>query len=313
MASGGARGPKPQATLTKAWEVDLPTAETAVHDPGQGVIYVTGMGEKPNTGATWKVSTQGEVIAREWTRGLNQVRGSKLAGGFLFVAELQGLAKIDLATGEVVKRYPAPQAGMFNNIALDPAGNLYVTDTPKNAIYKYDKVADTLAKWLESPKLEWPNGIFFDNGFLVAAPWGTVTDPVTWSTKVPGRLQLISLTSKSIEFMHGNETPLANGDGLVGDGKGNYFVGDWMNGKIYLVNQQAESTELITVHQGIGDFTYVPSESLLIVPCGKLDKVIAYTVSVSSGRAWGAPAGPDGPVVDITEGVLAPGRPGRSG
>lgn len=279
MASGGAMAAGPQATLTKAWEVELPTAETAVYDPGQAVIYVTGMGEKPSTGATWKVSTKGEVIARDWAKGLNQVRGSKLANGFLFVAELQGLAKIDLATGAVVKRYPAPEAGMFNNIALDLAGNLYVTDTPKNAIYKYDKAADTLAKWLESPKLEWPNGIFFDSGFLVAAPWGTVTDPATWGTKVPGRLQLISVRTKSIELMRGNETPLANGDGLVGDGKGNYFVGDWVTGKIYLVNQRAEPTELITVHQGIGDFTYVPSEGLLIVPCGKINKVIAYKVS----------------------------------
>jgi len=279
MVSGQSVAAGPQAALTKVWEVDLPSAETAAHDPGEGVIYVTGMGEKPNTGATWKVSTKGDVIARDWARGLNQVRGSKLAGGYLFVAELQGLAKIDLATGEVVRRYPAPEAGMFNNIAMDPAGNLYVTDTPKNAIYKYDKAADTLSRWLESPKLEWPNGIFYDNGFLVAAPWGTVTDLATWGTKVPGRLQLISLRSKSIEFMRGKETPLANGDGLVGDGRGNYFVGDWMSGKIYLVNQKAESTELITVHQGIGDFTYIPSESLLIVPCGKIDKVIAYKVS----------------------------------
>lgn len=279
MASGGATAAPPKVVLTKVWEVDLPTAETAAYDPGRGILYVTGMGEKPGTGTTWKLSTTGEVIARNWAQGLDRVRGSKLANGFLFIAELQGLAKLDLATGAVVKRYPAPEAGMFNNIALDLAGNLYVTDTPKNAIYKYDKAADTLAKWLESPKLEWPNGIFFDNGFLVAAPWGTVTDPATWGTKVPGRLQLISLRSKSIEFMHGNETPLANGDGLVGDGKGNYFVGDWVTGKIYLVDQKAEPTELITVHQGIGDFTFVPSEGLLIVPCGKLGKVLAYKVS----------------------------------
>ncbi len=278
-SGGGAMAAGPQATLTKAWEVELPTAETAVYDARAGVLYVTGMGEKPGTGATWKISPRGEVLARNWATGLDRVRGSKLAGGSLFVAELQGLARIELANCKVVKRYPAPEAGMFNNIAIDPAGNLYVTDTPKNAIYRYDQASDTLAKWLESPKLEWPNGIFYDSGFLVAAPWGTVTDPATWATKVPGRLQLISVRSKSIELMRGTETPLANGDGMVGDGKGNYFVGDWMTGKIYLVNQRNEPTELLTVNQGIGDLTYVPSESLLVVPCGKLNKVLAYKVS----------------------------------
>jgi sugar lactone lactonase YvrE len=272
-----AEGPKP--VLTRAWEVELPSAETAAFDPGGGVLYVTGMGEKPGTGTTWKLSTQGDILARDWATGLDRVRGSKLAGGFLFVAELQGLARIDLATGGVVKRYPAPEAGMFNNIAMDPEGNLYVTDTPGNAIYRWDRAADSLSRWLESPKLEWPNGIFYEDGFLVAAPWGTVTDPATWATPVPGRLQRISLRSKSIELVDVDGTPLANGDGLVGDGKGNYFVGDWMSGKIYLVSRRAERTELLTVHQGIGDFTYLPSERLLIVPCGKIDRVIAYRVS----------------------------------
>jgi hypothetical protein len=264
--------------LTKMWEVDLPLAETAQYDVKADILYVTGMGEKPFTGTIWKMKLDGSIIAKDWVTGLNQVRGSKLSGQYLYIAELQGLAKIDLKKEAVIKRYDVPEAGMFNNIAMDTSGNLYITDTPKNGIYKYNIKKDTIEKWLESPKLEWPNGIIFENEQLVAAPWGTVTNPETWETEVPGRLQTISLKTKEINFLGGNETPLCNGDGLVSDGNGNYFVGDWMTGKIYLANKKAEATLIATLNQGMGDFTYVPQKQILIVPIGKINKVFAFKV-----------------------------------
>ncbi len=265
--------------LDKLWECELPLAETVQFDAKSGILYVTGMGATPNTGVTWKISLKGEVIAKDWVTGLNQVRGSLLTDKFLFIAELQALVKIELSSGKIVKRYPAPQAGMFNNIAIDPTGNLYVTDTPKNAIYKYNKATDTLEKWLESPDLEWPNGIYYDKGQLILAPWGTVTNPETWGTDVAGRIKTLSPTTKEIKFLAGNEKPLANGDGLVGDGKGNYFVGDWMTGNVYLVNPKSEATLLGTVNQGMGDFTYVASQKILLVPVGKQNKLFAFKVN----------------------------------
>jgi sugar lactone lactonase YvrE len=265
-------------TLEKVWEVDLPVAETAAYDAAKKVIYATGMGATPNTGVTWKLSLDGKILAKDWATGLNQVRGSKFANGFLFVAELQGLAKVDLASGKVVKRYPAPEAKMFNNIAIDDKGNLYVTDTPGNAIYRLDKSSDTLEKWMETPALEWPNGILFEKGQLILAPWGTVTDPNTWGTDVPGRIQTLSIKTKELKFLGGNEKPLANGDGLVSDGKGNYFVGNWMNGDIYIVNKASESALVATVAQGMGDFYYIEKEKLFLVPVGKQNKLYAYKV-----------------------------------
>jgi sugar lactone lactonase YvrE len=271
-------GPLKVPTLEKVWEVDLPVAETAAYDASKKVIYATGMGEKPNTGVTWKLSLDGTILAKDWATGLNQVRGSKFANGFLYVAELQGIAKVDLSSGKVVKRYPAPEAKMFNNIAVDDKGNLYVTDTPGNAIYKLDKANDTLEKWLDTPALEWPNGILFEKGQLILAPWGTVTDPNTWGTDVPGRIQTLSIKTKELKFLGSNQKPLANGDGLVSDGKGNYFVGDWMSGKIYIVNKASESALVTTVAQGMGDFFYIEKEKLFLVPVGKLNKLFAYKV-----------------------------------
>jgi hypothetical protein len=278
IAGGNRASPLKAPTLVKIWECELPMAETVAYDAQSKVIYATGMGATPSSGVTWKISLDGAVLAKDWATGLNQVRGSRIVGDFLFIAELQSLAKVDLSTGSVLKRYEAPQAGMFNNIASDEAGNLYVTDTPKNAIYKYSVDRDVFEKWLESPDLEWPNGIFYENGRLILAPWGTVTDPDTWATEVPGRIQTLAIAAKKIEFLGGNEKPLANGDGLVGDGRGNYFVGDWLTGDIYLVNPASESKKVATVNQGMGDFTFIPGSDLLLVPVGKLNKLFAFKV-----------------------------------
>jgi sugar lactone lactonase YvrE len=279
MPGLGWASPPKAPKLAKVWECDLPLAETVAYDPSSKILYATGMGEAPNSGVTWKISLDGKVLEKDWATGLNQVRGSKLVDGALFIAELQSLAKVDLATGKVTRRYQAPQAAMFNNIAVDEVGNLYITDTPKNAIYKYSKDRDVFEKWLETPALEWPNGILFENDKLILAPWGTVTDPKTWATDVPGRIQTLSISTKEIKFLAGNEKPLANGDGLVGDGKGNYFVGDWMSGNIYLVNPASESVLVATVNQGMGDFFFIPEENLFLVPVGKLNKLFAFRVN----------------------------------
>jgi hypothetical protein len=272
----GAPSPLKAPTLTKAWEVDLPAAETVAFDEATKVLYVTGMGAAPRSGSTWKIGLDGTVFARDWATGLNLVRGSKIAGDFLFIAEFQSLAKIELATGSLAKRFEVPDAGMFNNIAKDASGNLYVTDTVKNAIYKYSADRDTFEKWLETPKLECPNGILYENGRMILAPWGTVTDAPTWATEVPGRMQTLDLSTKKLGFLGGSEEPLGNLDGLVGDGKGNYLVGDWMTGEIFLVSPASARVTVATIHQGIGDFALIPEEDLFLVPVGQLNKLFAF-------------------------------------
>ena len=274
-----AEAPKAK-TLTKLWEVTgLVNTESVAYDAKSDVLYVLSKGTDPKTSFVSKISMKGEMLTKDFTTGLTQGRGIILVDNLLFVTELQALTKIDVATGKVVKTYPVPEAGVFNDLVVDPAtGDVYVSDTgtEKNVIYKWNKAKDTFEKWLESPKLEQPNGLIIEKGQLISAPWGVVTDPATWATKVPGHLATISLDAKEIKSLGGKDTPLGNLDGLQADGEGNYFVGDWWTGKLYLVNQAAEATLLLTLEQSIADFLYLLDKKLLFIPIDS--KFVAYKV-----------------------------------
>lgn len=274
-----AEAPKAK-TLTKLWEVTgLTNTESVAYDTNADVLYVLSKGTDPKTSFVSKISMKGEMVAKDFVTGLTQGRGIILVDNMLFVTELQALTKIDAATGKVVQTYPVADAGTFNDLVADPAtGDVYVSDTgtEKNVIYKWTKATDTLEKWLEDPKLEQPNGLIIEKGQLVSAPWGVVTDPATWATEVPGQLATISLDAKQIKGLGGKEMPLGNLDGIQADGEGNYFVGDWWTGKLYLVNQAAEATLLLTLEQSIADFLYLLDKKLLFIPIDS--KFIAYEV-----------------------------------
>jgi hypothetical protein len=70
-----------------------------------------------------------------------------------------GVFKYDLETGLLIKKYMLPQEeGHFlNDLALHPNGDVYLTDSNIPAVYKIEKHADTLEKFVA---LEgFPNGI----------------------------------------------------------------------------------------------------------------------------------------------------------
>lgn len=269
--------PPKTKTVTKMWEATdgISNPESVIYDAKNNVLYVTNTGTDPKTGSVAVLALDGKTVKKDLTTGLNSPRGSALVGASLYVGELQALTQIDVATGKITASYPAPDAGMLNDIAVDEAGNMYVSDIMKDTIYKL--VNGKMEKWLTGPNLEWPNGLYPEKGRLVLAPWGTVTDPATWTTKVPGHLKTIALDTKEVKSL-GNGTPIGNLDGLQPDGAGNYFVTDWMSGRLLLINPAGEATELTTLEQSTGDIQYIADQKLILVPIGKTNKVVALKV-----------------------------------
>jgi DNA-binding beta-propeller fold protein YncE len=68
--------------------------------------------------------------------------------------------------GRIIKHYNARiRRRFFNDVALDNHGNIYVSDTGTNTIYKLDtnlKNNTSLQVWLQSPELNSPNGLYVD-------------------------------------------------------------------------------------------------------------------------------------------------------
>src|SRR5687767_743714 len=108
VLSGGAGAAEP----VKVWEATgLKNPESAVYDADAGVLYVSDVAGEPNakdaTGFIAKLSPEGEVTEAEWIKGLNAPKGLALRDGRLYVADIDQLAVIDVAKGEVIQTYDA--------------------------------------------------------------------------------------------------------------------------------------------------------------------------------------------------------------
>ncbi|MFQ5580633.1 MAG: hypothetical protein ACE5FZ_08470 [Nitrospiria bacterium] len=75
-----------------------------------------------------------------------------------------------------------------------------------------------------------------------------ITNPETFGTDVPGHIHQISLRVKQVLSI-GNKTPIGKLDGIEADGKGNYFVSDWVR-KNLLYESLCQCRYLIDVKNG---------------------------------------------------------------
>jgi len=68
----------------------------------------------------------------------------------------------DLATGrEIARHAPADRETphLFNDLAISPAGDVYVTDLFGDAVWRLREGADSLEMLARGPRFHWPNGI----------------------------------------------------------------------------------------------------------------------------------------------------------
>ena len=56
----------------------------------------------------------------------------------LYVSDITDLVEIDIASGKIIKRFNAPGSSFLNDVVSDNQGNIYVSDTGTNTIYKLD-------------------------------------------------------------------------------------------------------------------------------------------------------------------------------
>lgn len=262
---------------TKLWETSgVQNPESALPDTTAGVIYLSNVAggpvEKDGNGFISKLSGDGKVTTEKWVTGLDGPKGLALAGGKLYVADIDQLVVIDTATGTISARHPAAGAKFLNDVAADSEGRVYVTDTGGNAIWRLENA--TFEKWLESPDLKSPNGILVEGDKLVIAAWGPDMQP-DFSTKTPGNLLTVNLADKSIANL-GNGTPVGNLDGLEPFDADSFIVTDWVAGKVFQISRSGDAKLLLSLGQGTADLTYNRDTRTAIIPLMVDSKVVAY-------------------------------------
>ena len=258
------------------WETKgLAQPESVVVDPATGAIYVSNIVgavmQKDGNGFIAKLNGDGKVVTRQWVKGLDSPTGLALHDRTLYVADVDQLVEINAASGEIVKRYPAKGATFLNDLAIDPDGTVYVSDTPSNTIWRLKD--GSFEPWLADDKLNGPNGLLVQGDTLVVASLGKI--PGVGQKQELAGLSLISLKDQSVTKI-GSGQPIGNLDGLELLQPGVYLVTDWAAGALYRVDAKGKAQQLIDLNQGSADLTYLPDKKIVLIPMMLDNTLVAY-------------------------------------
>jgi hypothetical protein len=235
---------------------------------------VTNLGTDPvskdGNGFISKVDQAGKVVALKWVTGLNAPKGTEVAGGKLYVADIDTLVEINTASGMIVNRYMAAGAMFLNDIAVAADGRVFVADTFSSTIWVLQ--AGRMEVFVRDPKLRGPNGLVILDGKLLVAELGDVSQGFDKMT--PGNIKQIDLATKAISDF--GPPILGNLDGIELDGQGGVTVTDNPKGKILNVKATGTPTEVGTLKPGSADHEWAASLGVFAVPQMQDNALVGY-------------------------------------
>jgi sugar lactone lactonase YvrE len=260
------------------WEVKgLAQPESVVQDPATGSIYVSNIAgaimQKDGNGFIARLRPDGTIIERDWVKGLNAPTGMALRDRTLYVADVDELIEINVASGEIAKRYPAKGAIFLNDVAVAEDGTVYASDTPMNTIWRLKDGA--LEPWLANDALKGPNGLLPQGDKLIVASFGKL--PGEGQKQELGGLLAINLEDQSVSKL-GNGDPIGNLAGLQLLQPGLYLVTDWDAGLLYRVDAKGKADRLIKLSKGSADLIYLPDKKTVLIPIMLNNSLVAYAL-----------------------------------
>ncbi|RRQ49609.1 hypothetical protein DZC72_03140 [Maribacter algicola] len=247
----------------------LDTPENAYWDAVSKSWFISNLGgekvtiEKDGYGWITRLDENGNVLKNRWVEDLDAPTGMSSHDGHLYVADRGVLVKIHIEDGKIVKKIPLPGSRFANDVAATPDGNIYVSDTYENSIYRIDNKGN-VEIFLQNEELECPNGLWVDGNDLIVATWGPMTNEATFETSRKGTLKTVNLKTKEILAV-GKGLPIANFDGVV-KYKGFYYATDWVGGRLLKISNTGKVNEVLTGFVQMADLGIDPKRGILLVP-----------------------------------------------
>ena len=208
--------PEPAAPirLDVMWRAQgLANPESAALSADRAFLYVSNVNgdgaAKDGNGFIARVGIDGQILERDWARGLNAPKGIMLRGESLYVADIDEMVVIDAVSGAVTRRVAAPGALFLNDLAFAPDGRVLIADSQNARIYGFR--SGTAEVWAEGALLDSVNGLYAEPGRLIV-------------TTMAGRLLAIDYRTRSISVL---AEGLGDADGIAPLGNGNYLVSEW--------------------------------------------------------------------------------------
>ncbi len=250
-----------------ATPADFLVPESVAYDPGTNAFYVSNFDAyNPSRGeprqAISKVTPDGHVEALEWVSGLFNPTGLAVRDGTLYVVERTAVAEIDIASASITTRIPLPGAALPNDIAIAGNGDLYVSDSRKNRIYRI--AGGQAEEWVSGPPISAPNGVLVHEGRLIV---GTNGD---------GCLKAVDLETKQVGILANLGVGVI--DGIAADRQGDLLVSH-NEGRLLRVARDGRVTTVLdttAIRMSIADFGYAPALDLVVIPTFTGGRVAAY-------------------------------------
>ncbi|TYC64151.1 ATP/GTP-binding protein [Rhodobacterales bacterium] len=228
---------------------DMP--ESVAYDPAADRLIVSVMNGAPNAvdgnGQLALLSTDGKIIDAKWASGMDAPKGLALMDGKVFAADLTSLRIVDAGTGELLQSVPAEGSVFLNDVTTN-GSEIFVSDMMANTIWRYSN--GTFEKWLESPDLDNPNGLYWDEDRLLVGAWGKGLQN-DFTTEAPGSLLAIDPATKSISVA---ARDVGNIDGITRlDGR--LLLNDWITGEVFEIGADGKLTGIMSQPAGLADIS----------------------------------------------------------
>jgi len=243
--------------------------DQAVWDSVSRSWYVSNLGggiSLARDGVGWivKLDESGDVIDPRWVENLDAPSGMVVAGDLLYVVDRDGLYAINIASAEIEHFYAVSEPDFLNDVAIDADGILYMSDFNAQRIYRIDPVSRNVEIFIESEKLDTPDGLYVDGDKLIVATWGPIVDPATWATSRPGTVLSIDLKTRQIDFYLKDGMGVGNLEGIakVGD---DFYITDWLSGRLLRVHKEGFEV-ILSGLQNPTDPNYSTELGILAIP-----------------------------------------------
>jgi sugar lactone lactonase YvrE len=233
-------------------------------------------GDKDNNGFISVLSPDGTVTTLKWIEGgknkvkLNAPKGLAIAGGILYVADIDVVRKFDLKTGASKGDIAFPGATFLNDLASGPDGKVYVSDsgikltekgaepTKTDAVCVIEKgKVKAIAKGTD---LGAPNGLVVtDNGVVVV----TFGSSEVYRLDEKGKKQDVT------------KPPQGALDGVVALGD-SLLVSSWQGSAVYKGKLGGTFEVILADQKSPADIGYDTKRGRLLVPRMQEDTVEAF-------------------------------------
>lgn len=232
-------------------------------DAEREVLYVSCMAEGdesdlPYRGYICKVSLYGEIIDTMPVPELREPKGLAVVGSRLYVADMNRVVRVDTETEQVDLVYRMPNAKYISDVVDDKDGNLYVSDTHADCIFRLQ--GDSAVVFCRDSLLSNVTGLCMDGVQLVA---GVRSGIVFLDDR--GRVEKVWNTKFSVY-------------GIRSDGNGGFLVSDFVGNLHYVCGGNASVLQKRQCNANSADFEYLPAQKTIYMPTFKDNSLVVMEV-----------------------------------